>query len=483
MTGIKQAALAAGTVLMLAGSGLSYPSYGGSGLSFVLFTITSLALFVSLVLRPNSAFFTSLGVFFLLGFWLKFVFSSVTGAAYIEPTGQFMGAPEQWSDVLFAMSAAFAGLTAAIWAAPSSKSADLPPPLLASSPLYARIEKPLAAVSVLVALLCFGMNWPLRLIRTGLDPVYVLPFGMHIIVSYIILWGAALWLGCMGYWAWRAGRLPMWAFYLLALCEALVSTVSNLSRARYLFHVMGFALGLWRLWAFKETNPRPLPIALAAAAFLAFFGSSIVLVSWERIGLYRLGMVEEVVAVEEVTSATAGFQPVEQEQVSRMAGQVSQLFISRWIGVEGLMSVAAWPEKNFGLLMDGITERPDAGNDGIYERISDSHYRPLDGRTFTTTAGSVAILFYSGSALIVFAGVFLLGCAGYLVERAMLFFTQSPFASSIASVLTANAIAQVNQPYLSVVVIINTLLAGVAIFAFIRTIGAAEQRLYRSQSA
>lgn len=431
----------------------------------VLFGFASALTISVLVFRPFSSFFTALGAFFLLGFPLKFFFVALTGAEYTEAHGDFDWSQSQYDEALLVASVVFFALVVAMIAdLPFRRKERLAP--IGFLQLYIKIEKPLAAISIVIALGAFGSNWYYGFVKTGMDQAVILPGVLHISVSFIVLWGAALWLACMAYWAWCGSRLPMWGVLALGLVEGVLSGVSNASRARFVFHAMGFAFGWVRSWKIRlNAQLSPRMTGILATLSVVCLAVSLAVVMADRVVMYAEGSARGA-HLSGTPSEEPSRQPVVVMDKAQLVSQVSRLFVARWIGMEGVMSVVGSRIKGDGLFWKGLTERPDIGNDGLYQQLSKSAYRKLPGMTFLTTAGGAAVLYYSGSLSVVFVGIFLLATAGVWIERLALFLTDSPFASSIVAVCFANFICQVNQPYTPFIFMIIMLMACGMIFSF-----------------
>lgn len=428
--------------------------------------------------KPNSTFLTAITLFLILGFPVKFAFHQAFGTSYIEPIGRFIGTVEQWDDVLSAAASGIIGVALAgtVWLFFTER-VMVPHPLMPRTRLYVAIEKPLALISVAASIALFVANWQYAFVRIGVEPLVTLPGPLHAIVSFLIQWGLAFWAGCMLYWAWSAGRLPVWVALLVGMIEGCVAGISNLSRARYIFHTLGFVLG----WLKVRSDPigRLTWIRGVVLLFIAVVlaGISLLAVSVDRAVSYQSKPVEvavDPVIQQEKRQVTGDAEPTKESkpkvQYGIFVSQISKLFVDRWIGMEGVMSVSAYDDKGFELFWSGITEDPKVRGAGIYERISSSIYTNQEGLTFTTTAGGIAILFYSGSYLVIVGGMFLLTIIGLIIERLALNWTASTFAASVASVGIANAICQVNQPYLSFILAVEFLALCYAVWLFRRGI-------------
>jgi hypothetical protein len=58
--------------------------------------------------------------------------------------------------------------------------------------------------------------------------------------------------------------------------------------------------------------------------------------------------------------------------------RILSLIVDRWIGLEGVMAVSAYPEKSNKLLFDAITEKRGIGTTTKFQEIANSHYRWTD---------------------------------------------------------------------------------------------------------
>lgn len=467
------------TILSFAGVALvANANYPGSILPQLVLALTSVWCVGIVLARPSSSFLGAMTLFLVLGFWMKFVVHASAGTEFTEPTGAFAGTAEQWDSALYAAGAGMLGvaLAASAWFL-FTKRSPLPMPAFASSRAYARIEKPLAALSILAALLLFVANWKFAFVRVGAEPFLILPGPLHAVVSFLIQWGIALWASCMLYWAWSAGRLPMWGALLIGLIEGCVAGFSNLSRGRFIFHALAFGFG-W-LQALPRSRISLIQAGVLVIAAVVLLGGSLFAVQIDRAALYVTARYAEVpanqpVVVDHAPSAKRiepkKFVPTTEAPQSILVRQIPKL-VDRWVGLEGAMAVAAYPGKGADLFREGVIESPSVRSDGVYERISGSAYEALANFTFTTTAGAVAILFYSGSYLVVGVGMFLLTIVGLAIERATLAMTASTLATGVVGVAVANAICQVNQPYLSAVLAAELLASCFAIWLFRSLVG------------
>jgi hypothetical protein len=142
------------------------------------------------------------------------------------------------------------------------------------------------------------------------------------------------------------------------------------------------------------------------------------------------------------------------------------LLTNRWVGLEGAMSVQSIPNKNWDLFFQGLTESYQPSIVPLYQHLSKSIYTGMDPNQwkFGSLPGATAFLFYSGSFLFVFLGMFALACFAFYFEYIVLFLTGNLFLVSLYSCFLANIITQLGDvPRQNVITITMLVLTGVII--------------------
>lgn len=121
-----------------------------------------------------------------------------------------------------------------------------------------------------------------------------------------------------------------------------------------------------------------------------------------------------------------------------------QLAVGRWIGLEGVMAVQAYPEKGLGTFWQAATEKRTQEGVTLYQKVSNSHYRWTDPNVwqFATLPGATAFLYYSGSVWLVALGMAVLAGMVMLGERAVLLLTGNPLLCSLIGLSLANTVTQ-----------------------------------------
>ena len=115
------------------------------------------------------------------------------------------------------------------------------------------------------------------------------------------------------------------------------------------------------------------------------------------------------------------------------------------------MTLSSYPQLGADLFEQSLREDPSTGETSLYQRMAGSYYKTDSQFNFGTTPGVIAVLSYSGSAVLVFVGLSSITALLVLVEVAAKRLVRNPFVVSMAGLILANAISQMNFPYLFVI--------------------------------
>lgn len=123
---------------------------------------------------------------------------------------------------------------------------------------------------------------------------------------------------------------------------------------------------------------------------------------------------------------------------------ISALVVDRWIGLEGVMAVSAYPEKGSALLLDAVTEKREIGKTTKFQEICNSHYRWVDANTwqFASLPGAAAFFYFSGSLWVVMLGMAIFTLLLQLGEQWVFTLTSNPLLCSLFGLTIANSVAQ-----------------------------------------
>lgn len=385
--------------------------YTGSIYTYFLFTFVFHFLLFS-GFRENRLFFdTFVGIFFWLGFWLKFSFTiAFLGGQFGEPVGNFSFTGPAFDLALNVSTLGAFGLLAASFLRKKffayklpSKAAILPP----LEALYLKYRVSAWIIFMLCVLLVTINNVYFGFYQKGLPPRTILPFGLSGVVSLALLFGLAS-ISAVLLNSESKLKAPHYLPAVLAIFECFLSNVSMLSRGMVL---NGSAL-LWGV--FENARVRGMQLSrnfkiTVITAFLGLFISSLFAVNYVREDAFGDSDAEA------VTIRSGG------DSVARIirATRIDS-FVNRWVGIEGMMSVTSYPGLGWDLWKMGWGEKYSSTGTSLYDRtiVADSPYVEEKMRTkhFITLPGIMAFLFYPGSLAFLFFAMCTAGLFAAFVE-------------------------------------------------------------------
>jgi len=433
---------------------LAFLSYQGSLAILCLFNNVYLILIILILPKPRSYGFMFVAIFLFLGFWLKFTVHMIYEYNFVEPIGNFDFMPENWDRVLFVASFAAIGvIIVRVYHILIRKSLchNLKSAEAAKIPKwYKKNYKIIWLLSILFALSVHFINYKYSFYKTGINPVLILPAKINVIMSWLPFMGVSMWFAMLINWEVLSRENSTALPFFLPIGEGFLASVSMASRAALIFHVLPYAVVISdeKRNIFKRISP--IKKSLGVLLFFVIFALSLSLISWYRLSNY-----------------SAGGQ-FSYSDIIMMAKQVSQLFIDRWIGLEAVLAVSSWPDIGLNLFIQGVFEDPSIGVNSIYQTISNSPYMELKSMTFLTLPGAVAVLFYSGSITVVFCGMIFFSTLLLICEIFVTRLLRNPFLTAIICLGLANALCQMNFPYLFMIFFIELILT-VFLFYLLQT--------------
>ena len=124
--------------------------------------------------------------------------------------------------------------------------------------------------------------------------------------------------------------------------------------------------------------------------------------------------------------------------------RILTLAVDRWIGLEGVMAVHAYPGKSSKLLLDAAKEKREIGKTTKFQEISNSHYRRMDSTVwqFASLPGAAAFFYFSGSLWVVALGMAIFTLILQVCEQIIFKLTFNPLLCSMFGLTMANTITQ-----------------------------------------
>lgn len=443
---------------------LALPAYPGGIVSFVLFDLSFVAMLVLALPKPRSHVYLFFAGMLFLGFWAKLMLHMASGDNFIEPVGHFYGGAEDWDLALVVASVAAIGVSTAriIQLSLAARSGIKPISFSARIPTwYTNRRKAVWIASLLAMLALHLLNFQVAFYQTGVNPRLILPYHLNAPLGWLISIGFALWLAVLVHWEFQSSPRSLASLLIGPVVESFVSSTSALSRSFYVLHSFAYFFAVGTQWAKAHVAFSCRKLVTLVVLWTLCFGISLALVQFLRIHVYHLGYQPEFISVPGagnlfvVTTPTATPTPgaVMSNQIRPMVGQLSKLFVDRWIGIESVLAVSSSAQVGFPLLAEALREDPKKGSAGMYQIISNSGAVISDRFTFGSLPGVVGVLFYSGSFAIVLCGMMLVTMLMVATERAALRFTGNQFLASVMALGLANVVCQINFPYITAVYI------------------------------
>ena len=414
-----------GTLVLLPLScllGAAWREWQGSFWTYAWMSLVFAAALAAALHQPRSVGLAILALVSWIGYWLKLALHLVeVQPAWFEPTGRFVGDRAGWDEVALVASAGGLGLLAAALILRC-----LPPQGIVAAGDVSRPAPAGRRLGVRVLIVATGclvlVNEALGLFHAGLRPAVVLPWPWHGVLGWTVSVGLALPASAWLYQDLRAGRAP-WPGLLLFLGVGAAVSISTCSRGTLAMQVMPLlaALFLYRR-QFPGAGPRQL--VLAGLLALVFVGLTVGASQQRRAA-----------TLPEAHLATDNPQSPEKSAWFALPRDfpavLARLSVDRWIGLEGVMAVTAWPGKSSATLAHAAVQRRDLDHVDFYT-AQVAGGTPVDTarRHFASPPGLFAFLHLSGSLAVVFAGSLVASLVLALGERAVMRLSCNPFLAA-----------------------------------------------------
>lgn len=434
--------------------------YPGSLGSLLVFLGVVMAMLYKALSRTNSYSYIFLSFFLFMGFWTKLVSSHVFGIPLIEPAGEFDGSSTAWGSVLDMISIALIGLVLAKilfdrFITEKGLYEDIfSVARTVNTGLYKKYRTHIGLTTIAAIIIINLANYKYSFYVIGVNPEVELPFHLNVAIAWLAYFGIAMWLTVLVQWETNASNKKEYVILFLLLSEAFLAGAITLSRIIFLLHAFPLLVyiyfyfnGSWREKYGKKN--------LFLIVFVVAFISDVFLVQNLRADKYT----QPDVMQENGRNLHSGGVYRGKDVMPSMNHQIAWLFLSRWVGIEGVQAVSSYPGRGGNALLAILEEDPNKGVMSIYQKISKSHYKQTEKYTFLTIPGVIAILGFSGHWLIILLGMFLLSLVLMLTEyTARKYIPGKPLAIFIGLNM-AFTLSQMNFPYLTLIYMLQLWLA------------------------
>jgi hypothetical protein len=413
----SNALMSLGLVIWLCMLVIGARSYQGSLVVYISFSFVFLVLLVSLFHKRSGYVYTYLSILLWLGFWLKVTYHLILNYPYVEPTGGFIGTGSNWDNVLLVSMVAVAGVVLShlsfCFLIRNIKSLG-----------YERKKIPTWLIGLnrfhwvifaLALVLVVYLNVRYGIYVIGFNVATILAWPLNALITLMIGGGGfSAWIALILWWNVKSGN-KIFRSVVYMMLTGLVITASTLSRGQVVFVSVPilYALFLNRAkiidYSFKNS-------VFIVAVFFMLVVSSFFVVNQLRDRFYYSR--EDSVALDGADKVRSFL----------------HFSVDRWVGVEGVMAVSAFPEVGKSLFLDALIEKPNKDRLSIYQTIcpwpsSQSTVLKNNVRLFSLPGG-VAFLYYSGSLMVVFLMVFMIVFILQGIELLVYYITGNPLLCS-----------------------------------------------------
>lgn len=464
---------------LIAMAAASITAYAGSPWVMVIFHAAFLALVALIFPRPRLYVYTFFAGFLFLGFWPKLVAHLIWSVDLLEPVGNFSGSTTQWDTALTAAACGALGVILVrsihLLRCRRAAAAETGLPRTGSAPWwFIAARRPIWMLTIAGVVILNAINMQLAIFQVGVNPLLVMRFHMNVPFAWLINIGFAAWIATLVHWDYQIDGKSLKRNLLLPVVEAFMASMSSLSRLAFLLHAGPYFVALAERWAdfSKVLNRRYLQMLAAGCA--ALLCTTILLVFLLRI--FTFHDYEQYVGKRNAlpgdppAAMTLGFYLGEV-----LTRQIPKIVIQRWTGLEGVLTASAAPDTGRTLLLDIIQDDPVKGADSLYQRHARPSYLAAESGKFTflSNSGVMALFLFSGSALLVLAGMALVMTVLAATEMAARALTGNPFFLAVIGAGLANVASQTTFPYLSMIYLLQIWVAIAFIWLITRIPGPA----------
>jgi hypothetical protein len=444
-------AAAAGITLISAGVIIVSSLYPGSNLVFFFFNACFFALVALALPRPRLYVYTFAVAFLGLGFWLKVIYHALAAPGFVEPVGDFSNTSAEWDSALLVAACGALGVTASrlahLWWFRSAIESDR---IQAKGPprWFVRSEKSIWLLTIFLIIVINAANLHFAFYQIGVRPKLLLPLRGHVLLAWLVNIGLALWVAALVWWHYQA-RGTLGRGLLVPIVESFLSSTSAFSRINFLLHALPYAFAI-------ADRRRQLLIAINRRWLYLLLAASLVLFMVAAVAVFSL----RVYHYYGYATDLPGNEPLAGHIQRTISKQVPLLFIHRWVGLEGVLAVGA-AERSPKRLVEVLVESPKISTESIFQRTAKTAYISENPEQFVflANAGPVAILWFSGSLVIVFLGMAALAVVMFVTEEAACHWTGNPFLLALSGAALSNTIVQTTFSYLTLIFLVQLWLA------------------------
>lgn len=366
-----------------------------------------------------------LGALLYLGHWAKVsIRHGFFNGEFHEPTGYFSHSVESYDNLFYYSSLAIFGVIFAMIIRrlffPKYSNLNELNPFKEWSEIYSKNRKVILILFITISILIAYLNFNFGIYQRGLISTFKTSFLFKGLFTWLILFGGASFSALFLETEIRTRKTVSWTLYFAVLAEGFFSNASMLSRSM-IINIGSLALGVIILLEKEKYKIGKARILSTILLFFIVFFLSIVFVKGIRNEMHH----NRKFNTKEVVKSFDGKKPqlVSSKGIlTRLRNAVVQsrsLLIDRWVGLEGMMAVIGYNKKGWGLWRKAWGEKFTGQGTSFFDlEIFNSVYKNqnLEGVHFVSMPGIMGFLFYPGSLIFLFVGMFFVTFFGIAFE-------------------------------------------------------------------
>lgn len=410
--------------------------YSGNKLLFILFSISYFMLFFSVFKKNNSYFYIFFAVFIFLGFWFKLVLHLIFKYQYVEPIGKFDWEPVSFDGILWVGIVVSCGIFVAKLIYDyfvREKIVCLFNYDFTNFNFYIKYRKYFWLLSITIVLLIVILNMVFGLFQIGLVPKIYLMKPFHALIIWVLPNGFILIILSLLFYDFIILKKEVFKDILILLAISSILSISILSRSLYIFQTVPIIFLL--ILNKSKISLRKKNYIIIIPTFLFLLLVSLFSVNELRSYYYTDSVKKYEVLNNETNTRNIDlnyFFKINKIIINRVKNMFWGLFVDRWIGIEGIMSVYSYPEKGYDVFLYALNEKRNIGTVSFYQKVCDSHYQLMDNNKFqfASLPGPGAFFYYTGSLLFVFICMTILVLFGLFCEKLIFRLLKNPFITA-----------------------------------------------------
>lgn len=395
------------------------PLHPGKSSIYILFTVISNTM-LYMAFNKKAIFFDAfIGVFFWLGFWLKFTIEIIySKTPFYDISNNFDLSPAAFDKGLLVASC---GLLALLLVS-LVRRAYFNYPLLNESiencalfQIYKKYKLIILAVFILTFVFICISNVMLGIYQKGSITRTVLPLGLNGVYKWLLLFGLATFSALILRFETEATKKISLIIIIIMLLETFFSSVSQISRGM-IFNAGALLYGLLVFISISKIKINLKTFTIATSLFVLLFVISVAIVNYMRIDAFDINRHYQ--SNQDLETSNKQDESLK-VKINDIKSITEPLFLERWVGIEAVFAISSYPSLGWKLFKTSLQEKYNENDTSFYDKaFINSSYINTDKTKhhFISLPGIIAFFFYPGSYWFLFLSMFVLGGFAAFIE-------------------------------------------------------------------